>query len=144
MEAHSVLAAPHNCRDVEFMRGHWNIRAKSRERPLLLHCNPRTSSPLGTQEICLYVEGNFSLWLHLVFTSCPLRCTQRQKTQLRVCALQLVLWIRPITDTSYNPAISQHQGGTTPLSTTGGAAAWWCWRTRCKQFDLITCASELS
>lgn len=35
----------------------------------------------------------------------------------QVCVLQLVLWIRPMPHTCYNPAISQHQGGTAPLPT---------------------------
>lgn len=35
----------------------------------------------------------------------------------QVCVLQLVLWIRPMPHTRYNPAISQHQGGTAPLPT---------------------------
>ena len=33
-----------------------------------------------------------------------------------VCVPQLVLWIRPMTNTFYKPAISQHQGGTAPLT----------------------------
>ncbi len=34
-----------------------------------------------------------------------------------VCVLQLVLWIRPMSHVCDKPAISQHQGGTTPLPT---------------------------
>lgn len=39
----------------------------------------------------------------------------KQRGACQVCVLQLVLWIRPMTHTSYKPAISQHQGGTVPL-----------------------------
>lgn len=44
----------------------------------------------------------------------------------QVCVLQLVLWIRPMTDTSYYPAISQHQGGTAPLPTRRRTTAFCC------------------
>lgn len=47
---------------------------------------------------------------------CVCVCSSRRPAS-QVCVLQLVLWIRPMTDTSYNPAISQHQGGTVPLPT---------------------------
>lgn len=50
--------------------------------------------------------------------------TRRPASQ--VCVPQLVLWIRPTTDTSYNPAISQHQGGPAPQPTRRRPAASCC------------------
>lgn len=68
--------------------------------------------------VCLIMQfSHFSiLWMcYFLLWSLAASCSRRRRSQ--VCVLQLVLWIRPMTDTSYKPAISQHQGGTASLTT---------------------------
>lgn len=92
----------------EFILGHIRNRAKIPFRVW--------DQASGIDQICLYISVPA---LHRVYV-----CSKRRGTS-QVCVLQLVLWIRPMTDTSYKPAISQHQGGTAPLPTRP--------RTRCQR-----------
>lgn len=121
MEAHSVSAAPHNCRRVGITRGHKHSWAERYRRPTL--CCFIASLCFS----CLRRQGRVRLYwavqslrkmLVRVFKS---SVTRRSASQ--VCVPQLVLWIRPMTHTSYNPAISQHQGGPAPLPTRRGPAS---------------------
>lgn len=124
MEAHSVLAAPHKCAEMLS-----SFTATERAEPStvgsLLSTQWLPSSTSHGDQVCRLKSVFTSLYIdwQLFRTTCLLRvcvymcmCSSRRPAS-QVCVLQLVLWIRPMTDTSYNPAISQHQGGTVPLPT---------------------------
>lgn len=104
MDTHSVLAVPQNCRDVWVHP--WPQKEASQDPPPFQGWDQ--ASRLCQIRLCISV--------FLLYVVCVCVCSKR-RCACQVCVLQLVLWIRPMTDTSYKPAISQHQGGTVPLPT---------------------------
>ena len=182
MEAHSVLAAPHNCAEMLGSSTAMDRAEPSTMGSMLLYsypvrvaethnCSPTLDNMPGDLRItwhinetrldqrrCLKIPRNlvsrsagFSKWynlsLHLYWLLCFLSfntsSNRRRASLSQVCVLQLVLWIRPMTDTSYYPAISQHQGGTAPLPTRRKTTSWCCRGTWCKYCIYQECESVL-
>lgn len=134
MEAHSVSAAPHNCADESeslVVTNTAELNGKGGPR-----CCARASFCLAFAFVVLSPPYVFPAhvvraaldWIGRCSLSGKCSCvffkssvTRRSASQ--VCVPQLVLWIRPMTHTSYKPAISQHQGGPAPLPTRRGPAS---------------------
>lgn len=162
MEAHSVLAAPHNCaemlssstatdsaepstpsarsRDTTALQ-HFIMRLAIRKSPgIHISSDPQLKSDAVTMWRSSLLQRLFFCTTSLVCVCFNTSSSRRPASQ--VCVLQLVLWIRPMTDTSYNPAISQHQGGTAPLPTRRRTATWCCsgrWCKGCKKTMCVAC-----
>lgn len=130
MEDQSVLAAPHiNCTE---MSGSFRATDGAEPKQHRIKNGPDTVRCQRTlDQVCRSMSPVFHLHNCVCYTciyvyECVMcwrpRWTNRGAAS-QVCVLQLVLWIRPMTNTSENPAISQHQGGTAPLTTRARATA---------------------
>lgn len=140
MEAHSALAAPHTVRrcgvHLQPQTGLYYTPTQRYGNRRILQ-NPWLANAHRLQvksddnhpvTLTVSVSGVVLLFVGLeqsVMCVCVCLTSSSRRPASQVCVLQLVLWIRPMTDISYNPAISQHQGGTAPLPTRPGVTRLW-------------------